>query len=109
MIHKFYHLLMVMQPKDYMFSPTVLNLGTALSVLKGKFSALICMVKLLKMEESCFPSVSLGCTFLVKLIFVTSCSNKQHLPTNTFFWCHEFGFSDPALECVTITEFYLGN
>lgn len=54
MFHKFYQLLMVVQPKDYMFSATVLNLGTTLSVLKGKLSALICMVKLLKMEEG-FP------------------------------------------------------
>lgn len=52
MFHKFYHLPMVVQPKDYMFSATVLNLGTALSVLKGKckLSPLISMVKLLKME-----------------------------------------------------------
>lgn len=48
---------MAVQPKDYMFSPTVLNLGTALSVLKGKckLSALICMVNLLKMGEGFFP------------------------------------------------------
>lgn len=57
MFHKLYHLLMAVQPKDYMFSPTVLNLGTALSVLKGKckLSALICMVNLLKMGEGFFP------------------------------------------------------
>lgn len=78
---------MVVQPKDYMISATVLNLGITLSVLKGKckFSALICMVKLLKMEEGFSPSVSLSRTFLVKFILVISCSKKQHLPTNTFF------------------------
>lgn len=42
---------MVVKPKDYMVLPTVLNLGTAVSIVNGKckLSALICMVKLLKM------------------------------------------------------------
>lgn len=109
--YKFYHLLMVVLPKDYMTLPTVLTLCTALSVLSSKCKLSKCIdlhgKAIKKRELVFFFSFSSSSTFLVKLILAPSCSSKQHLPTNTFLWCHGFGFSNPALVYVTVSEFNL--